>query len=82
MSIQAFLTVLVIGALAGWIAGLITKRSGFGALGNIIVGIAGAVIAQYAFGKLGITAHSLIGQLIFAIIGALIFVYLLGFIKR
>ncbi len=82
MSIQAFLTILVIGALAGWISGLITKRSGFGPLGNIIVGVAGALIAQFAFGKLGIAAHSFLGQLIFAVIGALVFVYLLSFIKR
>jgi len=82
MSIQAFLTTLVIGALAGWISGFITKRSGFGPVGNIIVGIAGALIAQFAFGKLGITAHGFIGQLIFAVIGALVFVYLLSFIKR
>lgn len=82
MSIQAFLTTLVIGALAGWISGWITKRRGFGPLGNVIVGVAGALIAQFAFGKLGITAHSFLGELIFAILGALVFVYLLSFIKR
>jgi uncharacterized membrane protein YeaQ/YmgE (transglycosylase-associated protein family) len=82
MSIKAFFTVLLIGALAGWIAGIITKRSGFGPLGNVIVGIAGALIAQFAFGYVGISAHNFLGQLIFAVLGALIFVYLLGFIKR
>lgn len=82
MSIQAFVTILIIGALAGWISGIIIKRRGFGPLGNVIVGIAGAAIAQFAFGQIGITAHTFVGQLIFAVVGALVFVYLLGFIKR
>jgi uncharacterized membrane protein YeaQ/YmgE (transglycosylase-associated protein family) len=82
MSIQAFITTLIIGALAGWICGFIIKRKGFGPIGNVVVGIAGALIAQYAFGYLGISAHNVVGQLIFAVIGALVFVYLLSFIKR
>jgi uncharacterized membrane protein YeaQ/YmgE (transglycosylase-associated protein family) len=82
MSLQAFLTILVIGALAGWISGLLTKGRGFGALGNIVVGIAGAFIARYVFGLVGIYATSFLGQLIFAVLGALVFVYLLSLIKR
>ena len=82
MSVQAFVTTLLIGALAGWISGLITKRRGFGPLGNVIVGVIGALIANYVFGLIGISAHSVVGQLLFAVVGALVFVYLLGFIKR
>jgi uncharacterized membrane protein YeaQ/YmgE (transglycosylase-associated protein family) len=69
-------------ALAGWISGLIAKGQGFGLLGNMIVGIVGAFLGGFGFGLLGITAHSFIGQLIFAVIGALLFLWLLRFIKK
>ncbi len=82
MSIEAFLTLLIVGALAGWISGLIIKRRGFGPVGNVIVGVAGAFLGRFAFGLVGIHASNLVGQLIFAVLGALVFVYLLGFIKR
>jgi uncharacterized membrane protein YeaQ/YmgE (transglycosylase-associated protein family) len=82
MSIEAFLTLLIVGALAGWISGLIIKRRGFGPIGNVIVGVAGAFLGRFAFGLVGIHASNLVGQLIFAVLGALVFVYLLGFIKR
>ena len=82
MSLQGFLTLLLIGALAGWISGLITKGKGFGLVGNVIVGIVGAFLGSYLFSLLGIAATGLIGRLVFAIVGALLFVYLLKFIKQ
>ena len=82
MALETFVTFLLVGALAGWISGLILKRRGFGPLGNVIVGVAGAFIGRYLFGLLGIIATTFVGQLVFAILGALLFVYLLSFIKR
>jgi uncharacterized membrane protein YeaQ/YmgE (transglycosylase-associated protein family) len=82
MTLQSLVLFLVLGALAGWISGLITKGSGFGVAGNIIVGIIGAFLGGFVFGLLGISAHSFIGQLLFAVAGALIFVWLLRFIKK
>lgn len=82
MSAQAFLIFLVIGLLAGWISGLLIKGRGFGLVGNLIVGVCGAFLGGFYFGLLGITAHSFIGQLIFAVAGAVLFSYLLRFIKR
>jgi len=73
---------LVIGGLAGWCAGLISKGSGFGVAGNVIVGIIGAVIGGFCFGLLGIAAYGFIGRFIFAVAGALIFTWLLGFIRK
>jgi uncharacterized membrane protein YeaQ/YmgE (transglycosylase-associated protein family) len=73
---------LIIGAIAGWIAGVITKGSGFGVVGNILVGIVGAFLGGFCFGLLGIAAFSLIGQLIFAVLGALLFIWLLSFIRK
>jgi uncharacterized membrane protein YeaQ/YmgE (transglycosylase-associated protein family) len=82
MSPQTLLTFLVIGALAGWLSGVLTKGSGFGFIGNVIVGVIGAFLGGFGFGLLGIGAHSFLGQLLFAVVGALVFVYLLRFIKK
>lgn len=82
MSFQAFLTFLVLGALAGWISGLISKGRGFGLVGNMIVGIVGAFLGGFVFGLVGISAHNFLGQLIFAILGALLFLWLLRFVKK
>jgi uncharacterized membrane protein YeaQ/YmgE (transglycosylase-associated protein family) len=73
---------LVIGAIAGWFAGILTKGSGFGVIGNVIVGIIGAFLGGFCFGLLGIAAFGIIGQLIFALLGALLFLWLLSFIKK
>jgi uncharacterized membrane protein YeaQ/YmgE (transglycosylase-associated protein family) len=82
VSLQHLVFFLIIGAIAGWIAGLITKGSGFGVVGNILVGIVGAFLGGFCFGLLGIAAFSLIGQLIFAVLGALLFIWLLSFIRK
>ena len=82
MSPTSFLTFLLIGGLAGWIIGLITKGRGFGLAGNIIVGVIGAFLGRFCLGLLGISATGFIGQLIFAVLGAALFVWLLGFIRK
>jgi len=82
MSLANFIVFLVIGGLAGWCAGVISKGSGFGILGNIIVGIVGAVLGGLCFGMLGIVAYGFVGRFIFAVIGALIFTWLLGYIRK
>lgn len=81
MPLKSFVYTLLIGAAAGWLSGLIMKGKGFGLLGNIIVGVIGAFVGGFIFGLVGISATSLLGQLIFAVVGALLFVYLLRFIK-
>ena len=82
MSPRGLVYILLVGALAGWISGLIIKGKGFGPIGNVIVGVIGAFLADYVFGVLGIHASGLVGQLFFAVVGALVFVYLLKFIKQ
>jgi uncharacterized membrane protein YeaQ/YmgE (transglycosylase-associated protein family) len=82
MSLADFITFLLIGAFAGWLSGVITKGSGFGALGNILVGIVGAFLGSLVFGILGIYAGGLLGRIIFATLGAILFVWLLRFIKK
>ncbi len=82
MTITYLIVFLVIGGLAGWCAGLISKGSGFGVLGNIIVGIVGAFLGGLCFRLLGIVAYGFIGQFIFAVIGALLFLWLLRYIRK
>ncbi len=82
MDLRSFLIFIIIGALAGWISGLITKGQGFGALGNIIVGIIGAFIGGFCFRLLGFAPFTLLAQLISAVIGALLFLWLLRFIRK
>lgn len=71
---------LIIGALAGYLAGLIMKGRGFGLLGNLVVGIVGAVLGGYLLG--GYMPAGLIGVLISATIGAVILLFIIGLIKK
>lgn len=82
MNLASFIVFLLIGAFAGWLAGIISKGSGFGVAGNIIVGIIGAFLGGFCFNLLGIVAYGLLGRLIFAVLGALIFLWLLSFVKK
>jgi uncharacterized membrane protein YeaQ/YmgE (transglycosylase-associated protein family) len=79
---MSILWVLIIGALAGWIAGMLWKGGGFGLLGDIIVGIVGACIGGWLFGMLGIFTFGLIATLIEAVIGAIILLWLVRLIKK
>ncbi|HVM32384.1 MAG TPA: GlsB/YeaQ/YmgE family stress response membrane protein [bacterium] len=74
--------ILVVGLVAGWLAGKIMKGKGFGLLGDLIVGVVGAVIGGWLFGLLGFTAYGLIGSIVVALIGAVILLYILRLIKK
>jgi uncharacterized membrane protein YeaQ/YmgE (transglycosylase-associated protein family) len=82
ISITALIWMLVIGAIAGWLAGMVMKGRGFGILGNIVVGIVGAVIGGFLFNALGIAFWGLLGTLLVAFIGAVILLFIVGLIKR
>lgn len=73
---------LVIGAVAGWIAGTLMKGGGFGVVGNLIVGIIGAFLGGMIFSWLGIAAGGLLGSLVTATIGAIILLFLVGLLKK
>ena len=72
---------LVVGLLAGWIAGRLTKGSGFGLLGNLALGVVGAFVGGLLFWVLGLTAQNLIGQIVTAVIGAIVFLYVAAKLK-
>lgn len=82
MTLAALIWMLVIGAIAGWLAGLVMKGRGFGILGNIVIGIVGAVIGGFLFNALGIAFWGLLGTLLVAFIGAVILLFIVGLIKR
>jgi uncharacterized membrane protein YeaQ/YmgE (transglycosylase-associated protein family) len=74
---------LLVGAVAGWLAGLLMRGGGFGVLGNIVVGIIGAFVGGFLFGLLGVSAGSgLIGSLVTAVIGAAVLLFVVGLFKR
>jgi uncharacterized membrane protein YeaQ/YmgE (transglycosylase-associated protein family) len=74
---------LIIGGLAGWIAGTIVKGRGFGLIGNVGVGVVGALIGGWLFGVLGIwSGGGLLGELILAVVGAIVLLFVIGLIKK
>jgi len=70
--------VILIGAVAGFLAGHILRGEGYGALGNIILGVLGGVVGGFLFGLLGFHSYGLIGDIISGTIGAVILVYFFG----
>jgi uncharacterized membrane protein YeaQ/YmgE (transglycosylase-associated protein family) len=79
---MSLLWFLIIGIIAGWLAGLIMRGKGFGLLGNMIVGVLGAMVGGYMFSFLNVSAsHGLIGSLFTAVVGAIVFLFLVRLIK-
>jgi len=74
--------VVLIGILAGWIAGKITKGSGFGLLGDLVVGVVGSLLGSLIFGVLGLGAYTLVGRLVVAVVGAVVLLWLIRVIKK
>ncbi len=72
---------IVIGAVAGWLAGLITRGRGFGLLGDLILGVIGALVGGFLFGLLGLAAYGLIGSLVTATVGAIVLLALVRVLK-
>ena len=73
MELESILIILALGAVVGWLAGLIVRGGGFGLIVNIIVGILGAFVGKYIFAELGVTVGSgLTATLVSATVGAVI----------
>jgi uncharacterized membrane protein YeaQ/YmgE (transglycosylase-associated protein family) len=83
MAILDLIIWLAIGAVAGWLAGLIMKGYGFGLIGNIVVGIVGAIIAGWLLPRVGIIIiGGVVAQIINAVIGAVILLLIIGVFKK
>jgi uncharacterized membrane protein YeaQ/YmgE (transglycosylase-associated protein family) len=77
-----FLWFILIGLCAGWLAGQFMKGSGYGLVGNLIVGVIGAILGGFIFRLLGLAATSMLGSLITATIGAVVLLALLRLVKK
>jgi uncharacterized membrane protein YeaQ/YmgE (transglycosylase-associated protein family) len=85
MDLQSFIIWLVIGAVAGWLAGVVVTGFGLGLIGNIVVGIVGSFIAGWLLPKIGVKSivkNEIVDQIIFAFIGAVILLVILGLLSR
>ncbi|HEY0218152.1 MAG TPA: GlsB/YeaQ/YmgE family stress response membrane protein [Afipia sp.] len=83
MTAQSIIVILIIGAIAGWLAGLIVRGAGFGLLGNIVVGIIGAFVASWLLPQLGVSlGGSALRDIINATIGGVVILVILSLIRR
>jgi uncharacterized membrane protein YeaQ/YmgE (transglycosylase-associated protein family) len=83
MAIESLIVWLVIGAVAGFLAGLIVTGYGFGTVGNIVVGILGAIVGGALLPRLGLfTGGDIVGQIISATLGAVLLLFLIGLVRR
>ena len=84
MGNESIIIFLIVGAVAGWLAGQIVKGHGFGLLGNIVVGIVGAFLAGWLLPTLGLNLGltGIVSSIIYAAIGAIILLFLIGLFKR
>ena len=83
MDAQALIIWLIVGAIAGWLGGMVVKGGGYGLIGDIIVGIVGALIAGWLLPRVGIAiGGGIVGAIINAFIGAVILLIVLRLIKR
>ncbi len=74
--------ILLVGLAAGFLAGKIMKGKGFGLVGDLVVGVLGAIVGSWIFGELGIGAYGLLGSIVVALIGALLLLWGLRMIKK
>ena len=82
MSLEALLVILLVGAIAGWLAGQIVQGTGFGLIADICIGIIGALIASWLFPQLGVRLGSgIVGSIISATLGAIILLVILRLVR-
>lgn len=81
MSATSLIVFLIVGGIAGWLAGQIMKGRGLGILGNIVVGVIGAFIGGFLLGIVGFSTTHLLGQIISATIGAVVLLYLVRLLR-
>jgi uncharacterized membrane protein YeaQ/YmgE (transglycosylase-associated protein family) len=82
LSSEGLLVILFVGLIAGWLAGKIVRGTGFGIIGDIIVGIAGAFVASWLFPKLGIhLGTGLVREIVDSAIGAIILLLIVRLIR-
>lgn len=82
MGLQHLIWFLLIGLAAGWLAGRLMKGKGFGLLGDMIVGVIGAVVGGWVFGVFGFAATGILARLVTATVGAMLLLYVVRLVKK
>jgi len=83
LSTESLLVILLVGIVAGWLAGKIVRGSGFGLLGDLVIGVVGAFIASLLFPRLGIhLGTGIISEIVFSALGAIILLLIVGLFRR
>ena len=85
MAIESFFVWILLGAVAGWLAGQISKGHGFGLGGNIVIGILGSFIGGWLGGQLGVTSATggfNLVSILTAVVGALVLLFIIGLVKK
>ena len=85
MTLESILILLLVGAVVGWLAGVIVRGYGFGLVGNIIIGILGAFLAGWLLPRLGVSftlGNALVTTIVYDTIGAVVLVLLIGLVRR
>lgn len=83
LSNESIIVILLVGLVAGWLAGKVVRGTGFGIIGDILVGIAGAMIAALLFPKLGIhLGTGFVSEIIYSAIGAIILLLIVGLLRN
>ena len=84
MNTESWLVILAIGALVGWLTGLFLRGSGYGILGNIVVGLLGAVIGSWLFRTFNVTlplGNALLERILIALIGAFVLMFAISLLR-
>ncbi len=83
MSTESVLVIIFVGIVAGWLAGKVVRGTGFGLIGDLIVGVLGAFIAAWLFPKFGIQLGTgIVSEIIFSALGAIILLVVVRLIRR
>jgi uncharacterized membrane protein YeaQ/YmgE (transglycosylase-associated protein family) len=82
LSNESIIVILFVGLVAGWLAGKVVRGAGFGIIGDILIGIAGAFIAALLFPKLGLhLGTGLVSEIIYSAIGAIILLLIVRLVR-
>lgn len=82
MTLGDIFILLMVGLIAGWLAGVLMKGGGYGLLGDVLLGIVGAVVGGALFGLIGVTAYGFLGRVAVATIGSVVLVGLSRMLHR
>jgi uncharacterized membrane protein YeaQ/YmgE (transglycosylase-associated protein family) len=83
ISNEGILVILFVGVIAGWLAGKVVRGTGFGLIGDLVVGVAGALLASLLFPRLGIAIGSgLVSEIIYSAIGAIILLLIVRLVRN